>query len=172
MEKNEFIDRFRKRILLGAFDYDAFLTKEDLVFRERKLPISCFGKFFCPWYYLGNKIIKFSYALDDSRVQVMKVSDNEIINQHEERRKIIAAYQRQKFDYLLPVLLAIDLATDRVLLLDSNKTTIAWYRNYLEDQKNKNIMVPVVEIAGKNLETIIGDFHIVNRFLKAESPRC
>lgn len=172
MEKNEFIDRFRKRILLEAFNYDAFLTREDLILRERKLPIFCFGKFFCPWYHLGNKIIKFSHALDDSRVQAMKISDCEIINLHEERRKIIMAYQRQKFDYLLPVLLAVDLATDRALLLDSNKTIIAWYRNCLEDQKNKNIMVPVVEIAGKNLEIIIGDFYIVNRFLKAESPRC
>ena len=110
-----------------------------------------------------NTIIKsFEDALCDIRVRGIRISDSDKIDLDSQRKKIIEEYQRKTYKNLEKVPVATDLATKRTLILDSNKTCVALYRNYFQNPE-KNIKIPLIEIRGEELESVIGDFIIINR---------
>jgi len=111
---------------------------------------------------LDTIIKSFEDALCDIRVRGIRISDSDKIDLDSQRKKIIEEYQRKTYKNLEKVPVATDLATKRTLILDSNKTCVALYRNYFQNPE-KNIKIPLIEIRGEELESVIGDFIIINR---------
>lgn len=161
MEKPEFIKKYRQpRILLGAFNDNVFLCRGDIELVEKNISVSELNNFYCPWYYLDGQEKSFDEGLCNITIKAMKVEASELIDTNQERRNLIEKYQRekQKLDFI-PI--ATDTETNRTLILDSNKTCIALYRNYLENEIDFD--VSVIEIKGVQLQSVIGDFLIINR---------
>lgn len=165
MNKEEFLKIYRDsncpKILLGAFNEQGFLDREDLELKSGKIKISELGDFYCPWYYIDDHEADFYKDLEKEKTRAIKVSDKQKINLVSKRQNIIEQYQKEQIESLGPIPVATDTATGKTLILDSNRTLVSLYRNFLKDGLDKDILI--IEIRGANLEDVVGDFKIVNR---------
>ncbi len=160
MTKDEFMKAVRPKIGLGAFFDQAFLSRVDIELIEVRDYISSFANFYCPWAHCGSELIEFDPALKNIEARAIKVSDHELIDLKPERKEKIEECQKKTISLeIIP--LGLDTASGKHLLLDSNHTSIALYRNYLSSKEDKEVQM--ILIKGPNLETVIGDFIIVNR---------
>lgn len=163
----EFLDRFRHRIYLGAFRDDVLRARSDLTIATETSAVGALADLWCPWYWrpgLDGKPMTcfFDEALAESIARSMRVCDDALINLDATRAKLIAELQVSVGSWLPEsVLVARDLRTGKALILDVNKRLIALYRNWI--QTGGHSSVEVVEIRGRNLENLVGDFLIVNR---------
>lgn len=164
IDRDEFIKKYHKR-LLGAFNNKLFISRDDITIREMYIPISNFAEFYCPFYYCNytNEIrdIDYSGAILSIYCYSMQIKDKNLIDINAERKNKIEKLQKNLSINIYSVPIATDIYSHKTLILDSNKTCTAIYRNYLENLNN--IHINISEIIGTRLEQIVGDFIIVNR---------
>ncbi|AKM82709.1 TPA: hypothetical protein DD449_00770 [Candidatus Berkelbacteria bacterium] len=161
MNKVQFTQKFKSRIYLGKFNYWKFFVSP-VELSEEKILIEDFAEFYCPWYYVDNREVSFSEAQKNPTARAININKASKINLSDSRMKAISCIKPDIISSLNPIPLAQDLKTNKVLVLDSNKTLIGLYKFFLTN-KIENVKIPVVIIKGYNLEKIVGDFEIINR---------
>ncbi len=152
MDMEAFYRHIRPRIIIDSFDDRAF-RRVPLQFRERSVNTGDMRDWYTPWYYRREEEVSLNEAtINDQSVHAMRLSEVPRLSRDLGRNRDIACRPVPFW----PVPVATDTETGRTLVLDGNRTLAAMLIRRMHQD------VPVVEILGRRLASIIGSFAIVN----------
>ena len=164
MNKEDFIRLYLRPKVTIWFCEPIFKYDIGIIVRERGVTLDEVGSYYCPWYYnVGTRQelnARFEDILGDSQARAVMVRDVEskIESKSHQIQQYIKDFQGKTEKSLYPFPIATDITFNKSLVLDGNKTLVALYQSWGKDK-----VIPVAEIYGSNLISILPDFCVVYR---------